>query len=179
MSTIAFLVHPYRPEAVRLAAEASEWLTEHGHRVLVPADDGTAPGPMTGADLAVSLGGDGTMLRTVNLAWQSGVPVLGVNLGRLGYLTEVEPAGLQAALRRFLSGQYAVEERMMLEVGWATAEQNGGQTCLASNEAVVEKTVPDTPFGSKPRSPNVTSSRTQPTDCSSLRRQDPPCTTCR
>lgn len=142
MSTIAFLVHPHRPEAVRLAAEASEWLTADGHRVLVPADDGTAPGPLSGADLAVSLGGDGTMLRTVNLAWSSGVPVLGVNLGRLGYLTEVEPAGLVAALRRFLSGNYAVEERMMLEVAWTTADQTGEQTCLALNEAVVEKTVP-------------------------------------
>jgi NAD+ kinase len=82
------------------------------------------------------------MLRTVNLAWQSGVPVLGVNLGRLGYLTEVEPSGLEAALGRFLSGQYAIEERMMLDVAWTTAARGDEQTCLALNEAVVEKTVP-------------------------------------
>jgi NAD+ kinase len=142
MATIAFLVHPHRPKAIKLASQASEWLSSRGHRVLVPADDGTAPGPLAGADLAVSLGGDGTMLRTVNLAWAAGVPVLGVNLGRLGYLTEVEPSGLDAALEHFLAGQYTLEERMMLDVAWTTASQPGEQKCLALNEAVVEKTVP-------------------------------------
>jgi NAD+ kinase len=82
------------------------------------------------------------MLRAVNLAWAAGVPVLGVNLGRLGYLTEVEPAGLEAALERFLSGHYTVEERMMLDVSWNAAEAGDESSCLALNEAVVEKTVP-------------------------------------
>src|SRR5580698_6909287 len=109
--------------------------------------DGSAFGALDGADLAVSLGGDGTMLRAVNLAWAAEIPVLGVNLGRLGYLTEVEPPGLEAALERFLSGHYALEDRMMLEVAW-TGETLGGEIsdgeshCLALNEAVVEKTVP-------------------------------------
>jgi NAD+ kinase len=147
MSTIAFLVHPERPEAVALAERASEWLTARDHRVLVPADDGVSPGPLEGADLAVSLGGDGTMLRAVNLAWAAEIPVLGVNLGQLGYLTEVEPPGLEAALERFLSGHYALEDRMMLEVAWSgeTLADELPETetsCLALNEAVVEKTVP-------------------------------------
>jgi NAD+ kinase len=142
VSTIAFLVHPHRPEAIELAAKASEQLTSRGHHVLVPTDDREALGSLVGADLAVSLGGDGTMLRTVNLAWAAGVPVLGVNLGRLGYLTEIEPAGLQDALDRFLSGEYGLEERMMLDVAWKTSGGSGEQSCLALNEAVVEKTVP-------------------------------------
>jgi NAD+ kinase len=87
------------------------------------------------------------MLRAVNLAWAAEIPVLGVNLGRLGYLTEVEPAGLETALERFLSGHYALEDRMMLEVAWSGETLLGeiaeGETsCLALNEAVVEKTVP-------------------------------------
>ena len=142
MATIAFVVHPHRPKAIKLASQASEWLSTRGHRVLVPADDGTAPAPLVGADLAVSLGGDGTMLRTVHLAWEAGVPVLGVNLGRLGYLTEVEPPALEAALERFLKGEYTVEERMMLDVAWTTADLPDEQRCLALNEAVLEKTVP-------------------------------------
>jgi NAD+ kinase len=142
VSTIAFLVHPHRPEAIELASKASEQLTSLGHLVLVPTDDREALRSLDGADLAVSLGGDGTMLRTVNLAWSAGVPVLGVNLGRLGYLTEIEPAGLQDALDRFLSGEYGLEERMMLDVAWKTAGGSGEQSCLALNEAVVEKTVP-------------------------------------
>jgi NAD+ kinase len=82
------------------------------------------------------------MLRTVNMAWAAGVPVLGVNLGRLGYLTEVEPAGLEPALEGFLSGAYALEDRMMLNVAWSGPSLEGEQECLALNEAVVEKTVP-------------------------------------
>jgi NAD+ kinase len=144
MSTIAFVVHPERPEAKTLAARATAWLESHGHRVVVlhPPDEGDGPSALQGADLAVSLGGDGTMLRTVNLAWAAGVPVLGVNLGRLGYLTEVEPAGLEPALEGFLSGAYALEDRMMLNVAWEGPSLEGVQECLALNEAVVEKTVP-------------------------------------
>jgi NAD+ kinase len=148
MATIAFLVHPERQDAIALAAGASKWLEERGHKVLMPAD-GMPAEPLDGVELAVSLGGDGTMLRAVNLAWAANVPVLGVNLGRLGYLTEVEPSGLEASLDRFLSGDYALEERMMLEVTWRTAasevlrsEGSDSRHCLALNEAVVEKTVP-------------------------------------
>jgi NAD+ kinase len=144
MSTIAFLVHPERPEAAVLAASASAWLESQGHKVVMPDGDWEpqeqATPALDGADLAVSLGGDGTMLRTVNLAWAAEVPVLGVNLGRLGYLTEVEPAGLELALERFLVGEYEIEERMMLEVTWTEGERN--EKRLAFNEAVVEKTVP-------------------------------------
>jgi NAD+ kinase len=144
MSTIAFVVHPERPEAKTLAARATAWLESHGHAVVVlhPPDEGEGPSALLGADLAVSLGGDGTMLRTVNMAWAAGVPVLGVNLGRLGYLTEVEPAGLEPALEGFLSGAYALEDRMMLNVAWSGPSLEGEQECLALNEAVVEKTVP-------------------------------------
>jgi len=146
MSTIAFLVHPERPEALTLAKGASQWLEARGHKVVLPDGDGAvAGGPdgsLEGADLAVSLGGDGTMLRTVNLAWGFGVPVLGVNLGRLGYLTEVEPPGLEQALESFLAGKFTIEERMMLEVTWRAGGHDGERTCLALNEAVVEKTVP-------------------------------------
>jgi len=143
MAKIALVVHPDRPEAKTLASRASAWLESRGHEVLLaPPDEEAAPRLLHGTDLAVSLGGDGTMLRTVNLAWAEEVPVLGVNLGHLGYLTEVEPAGLEEALDRFLSGSYSVEDRMMLEVAWSGPSLDGESSCLALNEAVVEKTVP-------------------------------------
>lgn len=153
MSTVAFFVHPERPEAAHLAKTAAERLERDGHRVLRPDDEPPSTSPtdapehpdgavIDGADLAVSLGGDGTMLRAVNQAWAGGVPVLGVNLGRLGYLTEVEPEGLDLALSRFLSGDFSIEERMMLEVSWRGAANDASGHCLALNEAVVEKTVP-------------------------------------
>ncbi len=164
MATIAFVVHPERPEAAAIARQGAAWLRERGHDAVevsdpAPPEDGpstanravasSAPGPSPSldatVDLAVSLGGDGTMLRTVALACTHGTPVLGVNLGRLGYLTEVEPDGLEGALERFLSGQYTVEERVTLEVA---LEQAGSaavpedRRIVVLNEAVVEKTVP-------------------------------------
>ena len=106
--------------------------------------DNSASGLLKGADLAVSLGGDGTMLRTVGLALSSDVPVLGVNLGHLGYLTELEPSLLRSGLERFLAGDYEIEERMTLRV---RLERTPGhaQACVeyvALNEAVVEKLLP-------------------------------------
>jgi NAD+ kinase len=65
-----------------------------------------------------------------------GVPVIGVNVGQLGYLTEVEPEGLRMALKRFLAGSYEVEERMLIET---TVDTSDGRY-LALNETVLEKT---------------------------------------
>jgi NAD+ kinase len=141
LSTVAFCVHPERPEAAALAERATKWLEERGHRsVLGAGPDGKVS--CDGADLVVSLGGDGTLLHAVGCALPGGVPVLGINLGRLGYLTQEEPAGLEDALERFLSGTYDVEERMTLSV---TVTGPGGETrghCIALNEATLEKTVP-------------------------------------
>ncbi len=150
MARVAFVVHPERAEAAEAAAAAEKWLTERGHDVIeVPPSEleevvATPPRSLVTSadvDLAVSLGGDGTMLRTVAVASAKGVPVLGVNLGRLGYLTEVEPSGLERALERFLAGEYTLEERMTLEV---SIERHGREAIEfpALNEAVVEKTVP-------------------------------------
>jgi len=141
MAVIAFYTNPFRPEAAALAERASGWLSERGHRS-VPAlrPDGTASAE--GADLVVSLGGDGTLLRSVETALAGGIPVLGINIGRLGYLTSVEPAGLEDALASFLSGTHQVEERMTLSV---SVHAPGGSLTAhrtALNEATVEKTVP-------------------------------------
>jgi len=141
VARIAFAVRPNRPEADALADRAESWLAVRGHESLrsIMTDRKI---DLDGADLLVSLGGDGTLLRSVDSALATSVPVLGVNLGLLGYLTEVEPTGLEAALARFLDGQYEVEERMTLSVvvtagdGTVLAEQ------WALNEATVEKTVP-------------------------------------
>ena len=126
MATVGLIVHEQRPEAAQLAREAARWLTMGKHRVRLPKEDaenvglpefGCLPEEL-GADLdvVVTLGGDGTMLRAVNLVSRSGVPLLGVNLGRLGYLADLEPEGLTEALHRVVGGDYSIEERMMLSV---------------------------------------------------------------
>ena len=145
MATIAILLHHERPEAHSLAVEAVDWLAERSHEARLPRDDsaiidradlGVEEDALAeGCDLAISLGGDGTMLRTVDLVAGSGVPVLGVNVGQLGYLTEVEPSGLFDALERVFKGEHRIEERMMLDV-----RVLDGPRKLALNEAVIEKT---------------------------------------
>lgn len=118
MAVIGFVVHSGRAAARTLAKETAAWLEDQGHQAVVWPTTAEPSGhrDRTGWDLAVSLGGDGTMLRTVDLVGHEGLPVLGVNLGHLGYLTAVEPAGLRDGLRRFLAGDYKVEARMTLDV---------------------------------------------------------------
>jgi NAD+ kinase len=148
MATIAFVVHPERPEAATIARQATTWLETRGHRgvqVIDASPVGAAPSFDQTVDLAVSLGGDGTMLRTVALATTHSTPVLGVNFGRLGYLTEIEPDRLEHALERFLSGDFGVEERVTLEVTLHRAgDDDAGRapSVIVLNEATVEKTVP-------------------------------------
>jgi NAD+ kinase len=142
------VVHRDRDEAALLAKRAVAWLTDRGHDVRLPADDAEVTGLPDLAcpddrlcdalDLAISLGGDGTMLRTVELVAAAGVPILGVNVGRLGYLPECEPDDLENALERFFAGDYRTEERMTLDVG----TDGKFPSILALNEAWLEKTVP-------------------------------------
>lgn len=148
MALVGMVVHRDRAEAGLLAKRAIEWLGERGHEVRLPADDAAAAGLghlacpddrlCESLELAVSLGGDGTMLRTVELVAEAGVPILGINVGRLGYLPECEPDDLEVALGRFFSGDFVLEERMTLEV------RSDGKFApiLALNEAWLEKTVP-------------------------------------
>lgn len=159
MAVFAFIVNHRRPRAGVLVSEAAQRLTDLGHQVRLPRDDADAlalaapplaalgrdgPELVAGVDLAVSFGGDGTVLRAVHLVARQGVAVLGVNLGRLGYLASVEPSGLGEALERYLSGHYAIEERMMLTVALerrASAQEEPSEL-WALNEAVLERPSP-------------------------------------
>lgn len=133
---VAFFVHPERSEAYSIAHRAASWLAERRHVGIVPQQgtegwaeirDRFANVLHSGVDLAVSLGGDGTMLRTVELSLEATVPVpvLGVNMGTLGYLTEVSSSDLEAALQKYLDGDYKLEERMTLEVDVVRAASSG------------------------------------------------------
>ena len=151
MSAVTLVVHNQRPNAAELARQAAQWLQERGHEVRMPEADAEAvklralavPDEKLADDvvLAVSLGGDGTMLRTVDLVEEEEVPVLGVNVGLLGYLTEVEPNAMTIALERFFAGDYGIEDRMMLSVTIRSKRSIlDGWSFRALNEAVVEKT---------------------------------------
>ena len=141
MPAIVLVVRPQRPAARKLATTATEWWQRHG-RDVIEIREGESSDALTRRDdleLAVSLGGDGTMLRTVELVGPARIPVLGVNLGRMGYLTAVEPGGIDEAFAKVLAGDYLVEERMALEVVLGGSAY-GRFTAL--NDAIVERTEP-------------------------------------
>jgi NAD+ kinase len=137
VSTLLLVVNSERPAAVALVETIRAWWEERGYKVLGSEPD--ADPAM--ADFAISLGGDGTMLRTVHLTLPYSIPVLGVNLGRMGFLTEVEPAALEESFGRIVAGDYRIEERMVLEVTIASPG-GAGSRHLAINEVIVEKTQP-------------------------------------
>ncbi|MEY2958298.1 MAG: inorganic polyphosphate/ATP-NAD kinase [Actinomycetota bacterium] len=139
MTKVLVVAHHERPEAHRLAREAMAWLDRHGHESSTPDE----PASADGADLVLTLGGDGTMLRAVGLLDGAPVPLLGVNLGRLGYLTEIEAEQLESALERFVAGSdlghWHLDERMMLDVRVVGSAGEPLGAWRALNEAVVEK----------------------------------------
>ncbi|HEY4378120.1 MAG TPA: NAD(+)/NADH kinase [Acidimicrobiales bacterium] len=158
MARVGLFVHRGRRQALELAREARAWLIEHGHEVrLTPADAEVLGCPehatpedllVADIDLAMAVGGDGTMLRAVRRAAQHGVAVLGINVGRLGYLTEVDPSQWRDALERFFAGDHGIDERMLLAVRVEPASPAGPvgdglpdamRPTYVLNEAVLEK----------------------------------------
>jgi len=145
---VGILPHRERDAALGLARAAAAWLDAHGADAVLPKveaelvgrpDLGVDPEAFPdGLDVVLSLGGDGTMLRTIDQAYEVGVAVLGVNVGQMGYLTEVESTDLDVALERLLVGDYHVEERMMLAIEVDSAGPAGGRW-FALNETVLEK----------------------------------------
>ncbi|MBK6627276.1 MAG: NAD(+)/NADH kinase [Flavobacteriales bacterium] len=103
----------------------------------VPYNTFDPGGPPAGTDLLLSLGGDGTFLRAVGLVARSGIPVLGVNLGRLGFLAALGPDEVHGALGLLAQRRFVLEERMLLQVTGCEAEL-GGQD-LALNDVSVHK----------------------------------------
>jgi NAD+ kinase len=149
VSSVLLLVHPDRPIAVELAALARSWWSEHGYEVYEIGEMATGPAngrttglPTDGLDFAISLGGDGTMLRTVQTALPYEAPVLGINLGRMGYLTEVDPPQMLGAFQSLADGSFKVEERMVLEVSVERADGSTLEAMTALNEAIVERVLP-------------------------------------
>lgn len=124
-----FLIYTNRHKDRNLATtkRVSDFLRLKGKRVTVMADgegesEGHEPGDgrvvpaetLGDADCMIVLGGDGTVLQAARLTKRRHIPIIGVNLGTLGYMTEIETASLEESLERLISGDYIQESRMML-----------------------------------------------------------------
>lgn len=148
--TVLLIAHTGRPAAVRSAQLVAGQLASAGLAVRVLAGEAEqlalgevearpqAPSAAEGCELAMVLGGDGTILRAAELTRPSGTPLLGVNLGRVGFLAEAEREDLAATVDHVVRRAYEVEERMTLDV----AIRVDGEVVAAHwalNEATVEK----------------------------------------
>lgn len=149
VSCVGVLANLEKEKALPLCARLVPWLRARGVRVLLQPEVAAAlPGSEAGvgvpemaatAGFLMVLGGDGTLLSAARRAAAAGgVPLLGVNLGHLGFLTEIEEAELFAELPALLAGQYVVDERMLLECAIHGPEQASARH-LAVNDVVVSK----------------------------------------
>ncbi len=153
---VGLVIHAGRDRSLDLARTTAERLRSHGATVVVtrPSEAGTEVSDglaavatpvereafADGLDLAISLGGDGTFLRAAHLCRDHEVPVLGVNLGRLGFLAEVEVDDLDAALDNLVERRFTVEERATLDVLAQGPDGQEVSRAWALNEVSVEKT---------------------------------------
>ncbi len=139
MKQIGLLHHPKLPATQTMAEKMARASERHGLDVWIGStwDHDAVLGAIDGLDLLVTLGGDGSILRAARMGCANDVPVLGVNMGRLGFLAEVEPGEWDQVLPRLLLGEYWIEERMMLY-----AEYHRGESCHgyeALNDVVVSR----------------------------------------
>lgn len=147
LSEVIVAPHREKPEALRLALGLVEEIRRLGARVYLETEgartlgrpDLAWPGEdWDGADAVVVLGGDGALLHAARRAAPLGVPVLGVNVGRLGFLADVEASELPAMLGRFVEGRFSVEARMMVTARLVRGQEEVA-TYLALNDVVVAR----------------------------------------
>jgi NAD+ kinase len=141
---IIFLVNPSRPEAVSAAKELSQLLLKEGFALSTPSDisvlgiSNTPVEELSSAELVVVLGGDGTILRGAEVARKQNIPILGVNLGHVGFLAEVEKPTLSEVASSISSKKYEIENRMLLS--YKVIRQGSNiSSGWALNEVTVER----------------------------------------
>lgn len=143
MKSVYILMHQRKPDAMELvqhmahafanagiAVCAEPWLLNAAQEVGWSCFEN---GPLKNCDAIVAVGGDGTLLRANTLAIEHDLPIFGINIGRVGFLTEIEPEQLEDACERLAKDDYTIESRMMLE-----ASVNGVHQ-LALNDVVLSR----------------------------------------
>jgi len=138
---IVLLPNTEMPKALQLAELISSRLADSGVelRTFIAEPSRTAPPPdLTGVDLVIVLGGDGTLLRAGHLCAPLGIPLLGVQAGKLGFLSELSENSWEAALPHLLSGDFHLEKRMMLLAQLIQEERVCGEWDVI-NEIVISR----------------------------------------
>ena len=147
LRTVGIMPHVYKETSLNVACQLLGWLEDRGIDVRVLDEDAVAMGcPERGSDgeafsqsldLVISLGGDGAMLRAAATAYAADVPVVGINLGKKGFLTAMDADHMYPGLENILEGRYLVQERMILAC--FLGEGGSHEVHYALNEVAVGK----------------------------------------
>jgi len=139
---IGFAYNPTSDAAIELREQAAGWCSIRGieHWALTAADLDGLRSQLAGTDVLVVLGGDGTFLRAARAVVESGTPLLGVNVGKVGFLSNVETDDLERVLGQLLAGAYRIEDRMALEGQILRGGRAGAaERHLALNDVVIAR----------------------------------------
>jgi len=144
MTRIGLAPNPHKKEAIELAAQVVDWLASRGVGVVMEVAAAQAIGKpelgadedaVAGTDLVIVMGGDGSLLRWNRKAAPKGTPMMGVNLGQYGFITEIDPPDTITAISDFLEGKCVISERTLLKATMGMGEKKLG-TFYALNDVV-------------------------------------------
>jgi len=146
MNTVTIVPNIEKADVLPIALALIAWLNERGVKAIMHADDAVKlnradlaadDAGIQGSDALICLGGDGTILRAVRILKGAMVPIVGVNLGRVGFLSEVEFTEMYPAMERIIAGDYKIDERMALKCTINAADFH--QEYIALNEITIER----------------------------------------
>jgi NAD+ kinase len=150
VKTIGIIPNLAKPEVVPVAKELVDWLGKRGLKTKIPKEDADSLGrPELGfsdeelamdAEFFIILGGDGTILRAARLLEGAPIPLLGINFGKFGFLSETEASNLYDSLEKMLAGNYGLEPRAMLECT-IFAKKGQRERYRALNEVVMGRSI--------------------------------------
>ncbi|MDP3014336.1 MAG: NAD(+)/NADH kinase [Candidatus Subteraquimicrobiales bacterium] len=155
MKSVAIILHPEKKRVAKVAEEAIDWLKKHNLEIRLGHDDAEAVGfsalgyreeDLTKVDFFLVLGGDGSILKVARMLKGKDIPVLGVNFGKIGFLSEVEQSELLTSLEKVLRGDFFIESRLMLEAKIFHRGESLG-SFLALNDVVVSVSERERPTG--------------------------------
>ena len=141
MKKVGIIYHPMKKDAVKLTAELEKFLKKQGMSAWSCSawDSELAYSKINGTDLILSIGGDGTILRAAQAIVPGNIPITGINLGNLGFMTELSVKEAKEKIGSLLAGEGWIDERFLLEAELEPADKKGKRKFHALNDVVVAR----------------------------------------
>jgi NAD+ kinase len=141
LKKIGILYHPLKPEAIKLASELGDFVKKQGVEVWSYSawEIESARSQINGTDLILSIGGDGTILHAAQVVVANKIPITGINLGNLGFMTELSVAESSDGILRLLNGEGWIDERSILEAKFTISDET--KVYHALNDVVIARGV--------------------------------------